>query len=181
MKQLIDFLPLIAFFVGYKFYDIYVATAAIIVATIIQIIATKLIWKKVEKVHLITLAVVVVFGSLTLLFHNDLFIKWKVTVIYLILAGVLIIGQLIFKKPLLQELLGKDLTLSANIYMKLGYAWAIFFSACGIVNIYYAFYTPLETWVNFKVFGLTIATFVFAILQAVYIFKHLPKETNPTE
>lgn len=178
MKQLFDFLPLLAFFIGYKIGDIYLATGAIIVATLVQVIATKLIWNKVEKIHLITLAMVIFFGSLTLLLHDDSFIKWKVTAIYGAMALVLLIGQWIFKRPLLQSLLGTELVLPRGIYFQLGYAWALFFLCCGLLNIYVAFYLSQEIWVNFKVFGLTALTFVFALLQGAYIWKHLPNATS---
>ena len=88
MKQFLDFLPLVVFFAFYKIYDIYAATAALIVATAIVLIYSWVRFRKVEKMALITFVLVVVFGGLTLFFHNDEFIKWKVTVIYALFAGV---------------------------------------------------------------------------------------------
>ena len=176
MKPLFDFLPLLAFFTAYKLHDIYVATAVLIAATLVQIIATKLIWKKVEKTHIITLVMVLFFGTLTLVLHDDAFIKWKVTAIYGAMAVALFAGQLIFKKPLLKSMLGKDLELPDPVYYQLGYAWAFFFAGCGVLNIYVAFNMPQETWVNFKVFGLTALTLLFALTQGLYIWRHLPKE-----
>lgn len=176
MKQLFDFMPLLAFFLAYKMHNIYVATAVLIVATLVQVIGTKLIWKKVEKIHLITLAMVIFFGTLTLLLHDDMFIKWKVTAIYGAMALALLIGQALFKKPLLESMLGGELNLPRAVYFQLGYAWAIFFAACGALNIYIAFNMPQESWVNFKVFGLTGLTILFALAQGLVIWKHLPKE-----
>ena len=176
MKQLFDFLPLLAFFIAYKLADIYVATGVLIAATLVQITAAKLIWNKVEKMHIITLAMVTVFGSLTLFFHDDAFIKWKVTAIYGAMAGALLIGQWMFDKPLIKALLGNELELPYPVFVKLGYAWALFFITCALLNVYVAFSLPLETWVNFKVFGLTAMTLVFAIAQGVYIWRYLPKE-----
>ena len=87
MKQFLDFLPLVVFFAFYKLYDIYAATTALIVATAVVLIYSWVRYRKVEKMALITFVLVAVFGGLTIFFHNDEFIKWKVTVIYALFAG----------------------------------------------------------------------------------------------
>lgn len=176
MKQFLDFLPLIVFFVVYKLYDIYVASGALIAATALALIFTWLKYRKVEKMTLITFAMVAIFGTLTLVFHNDLFIKWKVTVIYALFALALLVSQLVLKKPLIQRMLGKELTLPDKVWGTLNVAWAIFFLACGLVNIYVAFWLPQSVWVNFKVFGLTGLTLIFTLLSGVYIYRHMPEE-----
>lgn len=119
MKQFLDFLPLVVFFAFYKIYDIYAATAALIVATAIVLIYSWVRFRKVEKMALITFVLVVVFGGLTLFFHNDEFIKWKVTVIYALFAGALLVSQWVMKKPLIQRMLGKELTLPQPVWSKL--------------------------------------------------------------
>lgn len=176
MKQLLDFLPLVVFFVFYKLYDIYYASGALIVATALALIFTWIKYRKVEKMTLITFAMVAIFGTLTLVFHNDEFIKWKVTVIYVLFSGALLVSQLILKKPLIQRMLGKELTLPDPVWNKLNISWAIFFLLCGLANIYVAFWLPQEVWVNFKVFGLTVLTLVFTLLSGVYIYRHMPDE-----
>jgi intracellular septation protein len=176
MKQLLDFLPLVVFFVFYKLYDIYYASGALIVATALALIFTWIKYRKVEKMTQITFAMVVIFGTLTLVFHNDEFIKWKVTVIYVLFSGALLVSQLILKKPLIQRMLGKELTLPDPVWNKLNISWAIFFLLCGLANIYVAFWLPQEVWVNFKVFGLTVLTLVFTLLSGVYIYRHMPDE-----
>ncbi|HEI8864853.1 TPA: septation protein A [Serratia odorifera] len=176
MKQFLDFLPLIVFFAFYKLYDIYVASGALIVATALALIFTWVKYRKVEKMTLITFVMVAVFGTLTLVFHNDLFIKWKVTVIYALFALALLVSQLVLKKPLIQRMLGKELTLPQGVWNSLNLAWALFFLACGLANIYVAFWLPQSVWVNFKVFGLTALTLVFTLLSGVYIYKHMPEE-----
>ncbi len=110
------------------------------------------------------------------MFHNDLFIKWKVTVIYTLFALALLISQLILKKPLIQRMLGKELTLPDSVWNHLNIAWALFFLACGLANIYVAFWMPQDVWVNFKVFGLTVLTLVFTLLSGIYIYRHMPEE-----
>ena len=161
MKQFLDFLPLVVFFAFYKIYDIYAATAALIVATAIVLIYSWVRFRKVEKMALITFVLVVVFGGLTLFFHNDEFIKWKVTVIYALFAGALLVSQWVMKKPL---------------WSKLNLAWAVFFILCGLANIYIAFWLPQNIWVNFKVFGLTALTLIFTLLSGIYIYRHMPQE-----
>ncbi len=176
MKQFLDFLPLIVFFAFYKLYDIYVASGALIVATALALVFTWVKYRKVEKMTLITFLMVLVFGTLTLVFHNDLFIKWKVTVIYALFALALLISQWVLKKPLIQRMLGKELTLPDKVWSNLNLAWAVFFLACGLANIYVAFWLPQSVWVNFKVFGLTVLTLVFTLLSGIYIYRHMPEE-----
>ena len=176
MKQFLDFLPLIVFFAFYKLYDIYVASGALIVATALALVFTWVKYRKVEKMTLITFLMVLVFGTLTLVFHNDLFIKWKVTVIYALFALALLISQWVLKKPLVQRMLGKELTLPDKVWSNLNLAWAVFFLACGLANIYVAFWLPQSVWVNFKVFGLTVLTLVFPLLSGIYIYRHMPEE-----
>lgn len=176
MKQFLDFLPLVVFFTVYKLYDIYYASGALIAATALVLIFTWLKYRKVEKMTLITFIMVAIFGTLTLVFHNDLFIKWKVTVIYALFALALLVSQLILKKPLIQRMLGKELTLPDHAWRALNVAWALFFLACGLANIYVAFWLPQSVWVNFKVFGLTALTLVFTLLSGIYIFRHMPDE-----
>ncbi|WP_410528757.1 septation protein A [Serratia sp. AXJ-M] len=176
MKQFLDFLPLIVFFAFYKLYDIYVASGALIVATALALVFTWFKYRKIEKMTLITFLMVLVFGTLTLVFHNDLFIKWKVTIIYTLFALALLISQLMLKKPLVQRMLGKELTLPDKVWNNLNLAWAVFFLVCGLANIYVAFWLPQSVWVNFKVFGLTALTLVFTLLSGIYIYRHMPEE-----
>lgn len=115
MKQFLDFLPLVVFFAFYKLYDIYAATTALIVATAVVLIYSWVRYRKVEKMALITFVLVAVFGGLTIFFHNDEFIKWKVTVIYALFAGALLFSQWVMKKPLIQRMLGKELSLPQQV------------------------------------------------------------------
>ncbi|WP_431638605.1 septation protein A, partial [Enterobacter hormaechei] len=176
MKQFLDFLPLIVFFAFYKLYDIYAGTLALIVATAVVLIYSWVRYRKVEKMALITFLMVAVFGGLTLFFHNDEFIKWKVTVIYGLFAGALLISQWVMKKPLIQRMLGKELTLPQAVWGRLNIAWALFFILCGLANIYIAFWLPQNIWVNFKVFGLTALTLIFTLLSGVFIYSPNPHE-----
>ncbi|MBX9444897.1 septation protein A [Dickeya chrysanthemi] len=181
MKQIIDFIPLVVFFVCYKLYDIYVASGALIAATAAALLFSWFIYRKIEKMMLLTFLMVAVFGTLTLVFHNDQFIKWKVTIIYTLFSLALLFSQFVMKKPLIQRMLGKELTLPAMVWSRLNISWAIFFLLCGLANIYIAFWLPQSVWVDFKVFGLTGLTLVFTLLCGVYIYRHLPAEPEKTE
>jgi intracellular septation protein len=177
MKQLLDFIPLIVFFALYKMSDIYIATGALIAATAVQIALTYFIYKKVEKIQLVTFAIVAVFGGMTLAFHNDAFIKWKVTIVYAFFAIGLVISHLI-GKSVIKGMLGKEIDLPDHVWSKINWAWVLFFTACSLVNIYVAFNLPQAVWVNFKVFGLLAATFAFTLITGVYIYKHVPKDDS---
>ncbi|KXI22310.1 septation protein A [Photobacterium sanguinicancri] len=177
MKQLLDFIPLIVFFVLYKTHDIFVATGALIIATAIQIALTWFLYKKVEKMQLITFAMVAVFGSLTLFLHDENFIKWKVTIVYALFAIGLAVSQFM-GKPAIKSMLGKELTLPDPVWNKVNLAWVLFFTVCAVVNIYVAFTLPLDVWVNFKVFGLLVLTLLFTLATGGYIYRHMPKENG---
>lgn len=176
MKQFFDFIPLLVFFAVYKFYDIYTATAALMVVTVLQIAITWFTLRKLEKMHLITLGMVLVFGGFTLFFHDDAFIKWKVTVINLLFSGALLVSQFVLKKPLIKQMLGKEMQLPDAIWSRVNLAWAGFFAVAAATNTYIAFHLPQEVWVNFKVFGLLGMTLLFTVATVFYLYRHLPAE-----
>jgi len=176
MKQLLDFLPLVVFFIFYKLYDIFVASGALVVATGLALVASWVLYRKLEKMTIFTFVLVAVFGTLTLVFHNDEFIKWKVTVIYTLFALALLFSQWFMKQPLIQTMLGKELELPDHVWRNLNIAWALFFLICGLANIYVAFWLPQSVWVNFKVFGLTGLTLLFTLLSGVYIWRKMPQQ-----
>lgn len=176
MKQLLDFLPLVVFFIFYKLYDIFVASGALIVATGLALVASWVLYRKLEKMTIVTFVLVAVFGTLTLVFHNDEFIKWKVTVIYSLFALALLYSQFFMAQPLIKSLLGKEIQLPETSWRRLNIAWALFFLACGLANIYVAFWLPEAFWVNFKVFGLTALTLLFTLISGVYIWRQMPQQ-----
>lgn len=171
MKPLFDLLPLIVFFICYKLYDIFVASGALIAATGLMLVISWLVYRKIEKMHLFTFALVAVFGTLTLILHNDEFIKWKVTILYTLFAFALLFSQFYMKKPLIHRMLSKEIQLPDDAWCKLNIAWAVFFLVCGLVNIYVAFWLSQDFWVNFKVFGLAGLTFLFTLINGIYIYR----------
>ena len=179
MKQLLEFIPLVIFFIVYKMVDIYAATAALMIAMTITFIYSYFKnGKKAEKMQIVTLAMILVFGTLTLALHDDTFIKWKVTFVYAVFSIGLLVTQFIFKKPAIKQMLGKELELPDKIWNNLNLAWAIFFALLGAVNVYVAFNMSQEIWVNFKVFGLLGVTLLFTVLSGLYLYKYMPKEGN---
>lgn len=176
MKQLLDFIPLVVFFIFYKFYDLFAATKALMVASCIALLLVWLIQRRVEKLQLVAFGFVMVFGALTLWFHNTGFIKWKVTIIYTLFAVALLVSQYVMKKPLIKSMLGKELSLPDGVWQRLNIAWALFFFACGLLNMYIAFRLPEALWVQFKSFGLTGLTLIFTLISGFYIYRQMPEK-----
>ena len=189
MKFLYDYFPLILFFVVFKTYDIYTATAVAIVASFVQVGYFWMRHRRFENMHLVTLGVITVFGGLTLILHDDTFIKWKPTIAYWVLAIVFIGSQFIGKKTLLERMLGKQITMPKRIWTQQNLLWAVFFILLGCLNIYVAFYYALDqdpatrtnTWVNFKLFGTLGLTLIFIVVQALFMAKHIQQKEQPSK
>ncbi len=189
MKLLYDFFPLLLFFAAFKLYDIYTATAAAIVATFVQVGLHWFRTRRFETMHLTTLGVLVVFGGLTLLFRDDTFLRWKPTIVYVILAGFTVATQFAGKKTLLERMLGSQIALPPSIWARLNLSWGCFFLLLAALNLYVAFYygldqdpeTRLETWVNFKVFGLLGLTVAFVLAQAFVMARHVQEQPGKDE
>jgi len=209
MKQLLDFFPILLFFILYKFYldlpdelilavnnwvplmeltpgepsdAIYLATLAAIVVTLLQVIAAAIMVRKVEKMPLITLALLIVFGGATLVFKNPVFIQWKPTAINWMFALVFLGSHLVGDKPLIQRMMGQAIDIAdKRVWVQLNLAWVAFFVIAGIANLIVApeidpfgFEFSEDTWVDFKLFGLMGMTIVFVIAQAFYLAKYMP-------
>jgi len=176
MKLLFDFLPILLFFIAYKLADIYVATGVLIVTTLAQVGWIWLRQRRVEKMPLFTAALVLVLGGATLLLHDPVFVKWKPTVVNWLFAAVFLGSRFIGQKTLLERMMGEQLELPAPVWVKLTFAWAIFFVVMGAANLYVAFTFSENAWVNFKLFGLLGLTLVFVLAQAAYMSRHLKTE-----
>lgn len=181
MKFLYDLFPLLLFFAAFKFYDIYAATAVAIAASFAQVGYFWFRHHRVETMHVVTLAVIAVFGGLTLLLHDDTFIKWKPTLVYWILGALVLASQWFGRKTIVERMMSAQIALPAQVWKRLNLSWGIFFAALGAVNLYVAFYYGLDLdaetrqgiWVNFKVFGLLGITLLFVVVQAFFMSKHM--------
>jgi intracellular septation protein len=173
MKFLFDLLPVILFFVAFKLYDIFTATAVAIGATIAMIVYAKIRHGKIEKMLLVNGAIISVLGGVTLLLHDKTYIMWKPTVLYWLLAAVLLVSNLLFKKNFIQQMMGKMIEAPTVIWTKLNLVWVVFLIGLGFLNLYVAFNYSESAWVNFKLFGVTGMMFVFIILQTLALKKYL--------
>jgi len=173
MKFLVDFLPILLFFLAYKLYDIYVATAVAIVASVIQVVWSWFRHRKVENIQWITMGLIVVLGGLTLLLKDETFIKWKPTLVNWLFAVVFLGSQYIGSKSVLQRMMAANITLPEPVWHRLNWIWVSFFTALGAINLYVAYHYDTETWVNFKLFGMMGLTILFIIAQGFYLSRYI--------
>ncbi len=198
MKLLLDYLPIVLFFLVYKWApelteqlapylsDEYItlfhempmllATAVLIPATILQVLYIRATTGKVENMHLVTLALVVILGGTTLLLRDQAFIMWKPTIVNWLFAAAFLGSQWFMKKSLLQRMMEQAVTLPANIWARLNYAWVTFFVLSGIANLYVAYTFSEDIWVDFKLFGLLGLTILFIIGQSLFLYRYMNKE-----
>lgn len=181
MKLLFDFFPILLFFIAFKLFGIYVATAVAIAASVLQVGYVYLKNKRVENMHLITLALIIILGGATLIFHDETFIKWKPTIVNWGFALVFLGSHFIGKKPIVRRLMDQALYLPEKVWNRLSYMWVVFFIFSGIANLYVAFNYDTDTWVNFKLFGLMGLTLAFILVQGVYISRYIQDDNVANE
>ena len=208
MKILFDFLPIALFFGMFKYAEghkdwaasvatewlgfmvsggvvglteapVMLATVVVIVATLAQILWLKARGRKVDTMLWISLGLVTVLGSATIYFHSENFIKWKPTVLYWVMGGSLLLGQLLFNKNGIKSVMGAQMTLPDPVWRTVNFSWAGFFAVMGFVNLWVAFNFPTSTWVNFKLFGGMGLMLVFVLLQAVFLNKYIQTDSVP--
>ena len=175
MKQLIEFIPIILFFIAYKVYDIYVATAVVMVATIIQITYAWFKHRKIESMQWITLALVVVMGGATLYFQDEQFIKWKFSIIEWLFGLAFLGSQFIGKKTFIERMMSANLTLPSLIWKRLNLSWASFFISIGFLNVYVMYNYDTDDWVSFKTFVAPGLMVVFMVVQMIFLYKYVPE------
>ena len=202
--MLLDFLPIVLFFVSYFVANadaeaaarfatehlgaivsggvvaadvapVLLATVVVCIATLLQIAAQLAMRKKVHTLLWVTFVLVTLLGGLTVWFHNPTFIKWKPSAVCWAMALVLLVSQLIGKN-LLRTLVGKQLSMPDPVWQRLGYAWVLFLTLTGAANLYVAYNFSTSGWVSFKVFGLTALNLLFIVAQGFYISRYLTDE-----
>ena len=167
MKFLFDLFPVILFFIAYKFSNIYTATLVVIGATIFQVIYSKLVHKRVDKLLIFNAVLISILGGTTLWLHDANFIKWKPSILYWLLSGALLFFQFFKKKNLVKNLMGKQIQLTEKGWDQISITSAVFFGVLGALNIYIAFNFSESTWVNFKLFGITGLIMCYAVLIGI--------------
>ena len=171
LKLALDLGPLLIFFVANAVFGIFTATAVFMAAMLIVIATGFAIERKVSPMPLITAALVLVFGGLTLWLSNDIFIKIKPTILYVMFAAVLI-GGLAFSRLFIKLVLGQTLHLSDTAWRTLTWRWSLFFIALAITNEIVWRHVSTNTWVAFKVWGVFPLTVIFAMAQTPFIARH---------
>ncbi|MDR1275618.1 MAG: septation protein A [Candidatus Accumulibacter sp.] len=179
-KLFFDFFPIILFFIAFKFFGIYAATAAAMAATGFQVAWSWLKHRKVGTTLWANLVIITLLGGITLLLHDETFVKWKPTAVYWFFTLALVGSSLFLKKNLIRTLLGAQIELPDAAWSILNVYWAVCFFVMGFINVAVAFLLGFstETWVNFKLFGGLGMMFVFALLQGVLISKYLPENKD---
>ncbi|HUP09996.1 MAG TPA: septation protein A [Caldimonas sp.] len=210
MKFLFDFLPVILFFGTFKLAEahpddaarfttdhfgafvsggvvgadeapVLLATLVVIAATLMQVATQLLRGKKVDMMLWVTFGLVVVLGGATVWFHNPTFIKWKPSVLYWVMALAFWVSHVVFRKNLLQALIGEQLELPPKVWQRLNLAWVVFFGFMGVLNLYVAYTYSTSTWASFKAFGATGLMLVFMVAQGFYLSRHLKAAPAPPE
>lgn len=180
MKFLFDIFPVLLFFVAFKVWDIYVATAVAIGATFLQVGWSWFRHRKVDNMLWVSMAIIAVFGGATLLLQNETFIKWKPSVLYWLFAVTLLGAELLFKRNLIRAMMEKQITLPDPVWRKLNLSWIGFFAFMGAANLFVAFRFSTDVWVNFKLFGGIGLMLVFVLAQGLLLSRHIeqPEEKS---
>ncbi|WP_265949404.1 septation protein A [Dechloromonas sp. A34] len=201
MKLLFDLFPVILFFIAFKYSEknpelavswvssllgsaavdikqapILLATVVVIAATVAQIAWVWFRHGKVDKMLWVSLVLVAVFGSLTLIFQDETFIKWKPTILYWVFAGSIGFAAVVLKKNAIKTMLGEQLTLPEAVWSKVNLSWVVFFIFMGFLNLVIAFNFPTDVWVNFKLFGGMGLMLVFVLGQGMLLSKYVEED-----
>jgi len=170
MSFLFELLPLIAFFIAYRIGGIYVATATITIAVVLQVGYRLLRGHKLTALQKGSAVILLALGGLTLLLHDDRFIVWKPTVYYWLVATTLVVGQLVTGQPMLEKVIGDSFKLSHARWTRLSWIWAGVFVVLGVLNLFVAYNFSRDTWVTFK-FVLLGLFFLFVLGQGWWIIE----------
>ena len=174
LKFITDFGPLLIFFTVYykSGNNLTVAIPPLIVATLIAVLISYVVERKIPYLPLVGGIVISVFGGLTLYFDNPIFLYIKPTIVNIIFAGILIISKIFFNKNFLKFFLQTAFQLNDAGWNKLNFRWAYFFIFLAILNEFVWRTQPETTWVNFKVWGMLPITFIFTALQLPLINRY---------
>ena len=181
MQLLFDFLPIIAFFAVYQIYGavvstedaMFAATIAIMVVMTIQIAVQWFRTRTVNRIILISGVLVLVFGGITLVLREGMFIQWKVTILNWLLAIGFLASHFIGTRTLVEKVLGEAIALPQIIWRRLNLLWVVNFAAIGALNLYVVYTFSEPTWVKFKFYGLIPLTLLMALVTGIYVSRHV--------
>ncbi len=171
MKFLFDLFPVALFFVAIQIWDIFVATAVAIAASFAQVGWLALRKKRIEPMLWASLAIIVIFGGLTLYLRDKTFILWKPTVLYWLFGSVLA-GSAFLGRNLIRALLSEQMQLPDPIWRRLNWSWVGFFAFMGAANLYVAFNYSEKIWATFKLFGGMGLMLLFVVAQALVLARY---------
>jgi len=175
MKFLFDLFPVILFFVAFQVWDIYVATGVAIAASFAQIGWLALRGRKIEPMLWASLAIIVVFGGLTLLLRDKTFIQWKPTVLYW-LFGAVLAGGALTGRNLIKAMMSQQIALPGAVWARLNWSWVGFFAFMGAANLYVAYNFSESVWVNFKLFGGIGLMLLFVLAQGLVLARYVEEK-----
>lgn len=179
MQNLLELATLAAFIVVYYLHGIYAATAALMAAMAGVLLVDLAVERRIPMRHGLSAALVFLFGAATLLLHDQRYIQWKPTVFFWLASAAFLGSFWIGRRPLVATLLGKaldpDRRLPERLWRRLNGLWVVFYAALGAANLLVAYHASERTWVNFKVFGLTLATAAFIFVQALWLTRRVPE------
>ena len=170
LKFTLELGPLALFFIVYGKLGIFAATAVLMVGVVVTLVVSYAMLRRIPIMPLVTAAIVVIFGSLTLILHDETLIKIKPTALYLLFGGALFVG-LAIRRPLLKILFDGALRVTEEGWRQLTWRWAFFFLALAALNEIVWRNTSTDVWVNFKTFGFLPLTLMFALAQAPLIVR----------
>jgi len=180
MKFLSELFPVVLFVVFYQLYDIYVATQVLMAVVVVQLALIRLSGKPLQKMHWITLLLVLSFGGLTLGLRDPQFIMWKPTVINWLFAAALLLSEQFMQRGILRRMLEAVGQFPDHAVIRLNRAWILFLFSLGVLNLYVAYTFSEETWVNFKLFGMMGLSLAFVVGQSLYLARYITEKDNET-
>lgn len=172
MALLVDFLPIVAFFITLKFTDVFIATAVAIAATIGAAVYQRVTRGKVEPMTLVSCGLMVLFGGLTIALHDEVFVKWKPSILFVIFGAALLVSRFYGERPIVQRILGKTFEAPRPVWNRVNDGFTLFFFAMAGLNLLIAYTTSTDTWATFKLFGLLGANLVAAVIAVMYLQRH---------
>lgn len=181
MQLLFDFFPVILFYIVYQMQGFYAATIAIIAAMAVQITAQWLWKREVSKMLLISGGLVALLGGITLWLDDPVFLQWKVTIASWLFGAAFIVSHFIGSQTLIERVLGHVIELETAIWRQLNLIWIANFVLLGGANLYVMHNFDMDTWVNFKLYGVLGFSLLTAVVQGVVIAKHMPDEAPKEE